>query len=334
MPNDKVRQTAKEMTSRTILAADESTNTIKKRLASIGVESNPETNRQYRQLLLTASGIENFVSGVILFDETIRQAADDGAPFAVLLSQKGIVPGIKVDLGTEKIPDRGEDTFTKGLDGLAERFAEYRRLGAGFSKWRAVFTIGDNYPSDETINRNASDLASYAKLSQEAEIVPIVEPEVLMEGAHSLDRDKEVTEKVLAAVFKELANQGVDMQGMILKPNMVTSGKDNSEQASVEIVAQKTLRVLQKTVAVEVPGIAFLSGGQSPDLATQHLNEMNKMRSTNESAYPWRLTASYGRALQGEALEAWGGKKENIGKAQEVFIGRAEKVYKASLGQL
>ncbi len=334
MPNDQLKQTTKDIVAKTILAADESTGTIKKRFATIGVESNPEINRQYRQLLFTAERVENYVSGVILYDETLRQAADDGVPFPTLLAKKGIVPGIKVDKGTLKIPGRMNDTFTQGLDDLGKRLSEYKELGARFAKWRSVFTISGDSPSELTIKRNSDDLALYALLCQEAGIVPIVEPEVLMEGEHSLELDKEITEKVLATVFQKLRDYAVVIQEVILKPNMITAGKNNSNQATVETVAQETLEALSKTVPMEVPGIAFLSGGQSPDLATQHLNSINKIRNSNQSKYPWRTTASYGRALQGEALEAWAGKKENISAAQKIFIARAEKVYKASLGQL
>ncbi len=334
MGSDNLRQVAKDVVSKTILAADESSGTIKKRFDTIGVESNPESNREYRQLLFTANGIENYVSGVILYDETVRQSSGNGVPFPEFLLEKHINPGIKVDKGTVKIPEFGEDIFTQGLDDLGERLLEYKKLGCVFAKWRAVFTIGDNHPSDLAIQRNASDLAIYALLSQESGIVPIVEPEVMMEGKHTFEQDKKVTEKVLVTVFEELSNYGVDMQGMILKPNMITAGTDNPNQVSSQEVAQETLNVLQKTVHKDVPGIAFLSGGQTPDLATQNLNEINKIRNKNPEKYPWRLTASYGRALQGETLEAWKGKKENIQYAQKVFISRAEKVYKASSGKL
>ncbi|MBI2641486.1 fructose-bisphosphate aldolase class I [Candidatus Roizmanbacteria bacterium] len=329
-----LHETAQKMVSRAILAADESTSTIKKRLATIGIESTPEVNRQYRQLLFTADGIENYVSGVILYDETIRQSTDGSIPFATLLEKKGIVPGIKVDKGTVAVSTLGVDKFTQGLDGLAKRLEEYKEFGAKFAKWRAVYTISDGSPTETIIERNAQDLALYAVLCQEAGIVPIVEPEVLMDGNHSIDQDKAVSEKVLKTVFNWLASYGVDPEGIILKPNMITSGKNHSQQASIEEVAEITVQVLKKTVPHNVPGIAFLSGGQSPELATTHLNEINKIRKKNQSEYPWRITASYGRALQGEALEAWSGKKENVQKAQKVFLTRAEKVYKASKGQL
>lgn len=331
MANNQLQKTAKDVVSKTILAADESTKTIKKRLATIGVESTPEINRQYRQLLFTTERIENFVSGVILYDETIRQKTDDGTPIAILLTKKGIVPGIKVDKGTVKIPGQAEETFTQGLDDLGKRLEEYKELGARFAKWRSVFTIADNFPTELTIKRNADDLALYALLCQEVGIVPIVEPEVIMDGQHSIEKDKEVTEKILTTVFKSLRDYKVDLAGIILKPSMVTSGKNNPNQADTETVAKETLDVLAKSVPKEVLGIAFLSGGQSPELATQNLNSINMLANTNKSQYPWRLTASYGRALQGEALEAWAGKSQNIQAAQKVFISRAEKVYNATI---
>lgn len=325
--------TASRILSKTILAADESTATIKKRLATVGIESTPEVNRQYRELLFTAEGIEQYVSGVILFDETIRQSTGDGTPFPKLLSEKGVIPGIKVDKGTVLVPSLAADTFTQGFDGLSKRLEEYKALGARFAKWRAVFTIAENHPSDTIIQRSAHDLALYALLCQEADIVPIVEPEVLMDGDHTLQEDRLVTGKVLSAVFEKLEEYGVSIEGMILKPNMVTSGKKNQSQASVETVTQLTLETLKEAVPATVAGIAFLSGGQTPDLATEHLNSINKVKKGN-AAYPWRITASYGRALQGEALEAWSGKEEQVKKAQRVFIARAEKVYRASLGKL
>lgn len=324
--------TAREVVSRTILAADESTSTIKKRLASIGVESNPETNRLYRQLLFTAPGVGDNVSGVILFDETIRQSDDAGTPLPKVLADQGIVPGIKVDQGTVDMPT-GEK-LTQGLDGLPARLSEYKALGARFAKWRAVITIGDGIPTEDCIGQNAKALSGYAKACQDAGIVPIVEPEVLMDGTHSFERDLEVTRTTLKTVFDELKNAGVDLTGIILKPNMVTSGTENPDQADVQKVAQTTLDVLAEIVPAQVPGIAFLSGGQSPDLATEHLNAINKIKNANPDKYPWRITASYGRALQGETLEAWGGKPENLNPAQDVFISRAEKVFKASNGEL
>lgn len=329
-----LRENARKIVSRSILAADESTGTIKKRFASIGIESTPEVNRLYRQLLFTAGGIEKYVSGVILYDETIRQSSDNKILFSALLEKMDISPGIKVDKGTVNVSTLGADKFTQGLDKLADRLAEYKELGAKFAKWRAVYTIDTTSPSDTIIERNAHDLAVYALLCQQADIVPIVEPEVLMDGGHPFEKDMAISEKVFTKVFELLKEYGVDFGGMILKPNMITSGKKNAKQADVKKVAEVTLKILKKTVPTSVAGIAFLSGGQSPDLATVHLNEINKVGNKNKSAYPWRITASYGRALQGEALEAWGGKKANVQMAQKIFITRAEKVYKASLGEL
>ena len=323
----------KQIVSKTILAADESTKTIQKRFDSIGVSSTPEVNREYRELLFSTPGIEEYVSGVILYDETIRQSDSKGVPFPQLLLKKGIAPGIKVDQGTKEVEGNSPDTITTGLNGLSERLKEYRSLGAQFAKWRAVFTITDKNPVEPTIQKNADDLAEYALLCQKEEVVPIVEPEVLMDGVHSFERDKEVTTQVLTTVFKSLKSKGVDLNGIILKPNMVTSGSKNTNQKSIEEVAQTTINSLQQTVPAEVQGIAFLSGGQSPDLATDHLREMNKLRNTATSKYPWRLTASYGRALQGETLEIWHGKKENMQNAQKTFIERAKKVYDASMGK-
>lgn len=335
MANVELESTAREVVSRTILAADESSGTIAKRFVKINVTSTPETNRTYRQLLFTAPGVENNVSGVILFDETIRQNDDTGNPFPKLLADQGIVPGIKVDQGTVDM-ESGEK-LTQGLDGLAGRLAEYGKLGARFAKWRAVITIGEGIPTDDCIEQNAKALAQYAKACQDADpkkIVPIVEPEVIMDGPHSFERCLEVTKKTLTTVFDELRNAGVDLTGMILKPNMVTSGTESPDQADVLKVAQTTLDLMAEVVPFEVPGIAFLSGGQSPDLATEHLNAINKIKNANPDKYPWRITASYGRALQGETLEAWGGKAENVKPAQQVFISRAEKVFKASNGEL
>lgn len=328
--------TAKHVVSRSILAADESTGTIKKRLASIGLDSTPEINRSYRQLLFTAPGIEKFVSGVILFEETLGQSSDDGTPFHKLLEDKDIAPGIKVDQGTEELSEQAPDTYTKGLEGLGDRLKTYGQKGAKFAKWRAVYKISEdgNHPSLAAIEKNANDLAEYAKACQENGIVPIVEPEVLMDGSHTIDICEKITEQVLSEVFTKLREKDVLLSGIILKPNMVTSGNTADTQADVSTVAKKTLEVLKKTVSPEVAGIAFLSGGQNPDLATSHLNEINKMKNQKLTEYPWRITASFGRALQDEALKTWMGKKENITAAQNAFIKRAEQVFKASNGQL
>lgn len=326
---------AQKTVSKAILAADESSGTIQKRFDTIGLTSSPELNRQYRQILFTAHGIDNYISGVILYDETIRQKSDDGTPFPEFLSKKGIVPGIKVDKGALPLPGMDPDTFTQGLDGLGERLIEYKKLGAGFAKWRAVITIeGSTAPRDIALERSAHDLALYALICQQHDIVPIVEPEVLMDGGHSFERDREVTTGMLSCLFEQIKAYGVYMPGIILKPNMITAGTTHSDQKSVSDVAQKTLDVLAETVPTDVPGIAFLSGGQSPDLATEHLNAINMLKNSDPVKYPWRITASYGRALQGETLEAWEGNSENVDRAKKIFIDRAHKVYQASLGTL
>ena len=328
---DKLIETAKKMVAKSkgILAADESTGTMTKRLDSIKVESTEENRRTYRGLLLSAPGMEKYISGVILYDETIRQKSDKGTMFGKLLLDKGVVPGIKVDTGAKNLAGFGEEKVTEGLDGLRERFAEYADLGAGFTKWRAVITIGSEMPTQEGIDANAHALARYAALAQEAGIVPIVEPEVLMDGDHSLERCEEVTGKTLERVFLELKKYKVILKGMILKPNMVISGKDCLQQASVEQVAEATVRCFKKHVPVEVPGCTFLSGGLSPDEATERLNAINKMADLS-----WEMSYSFGRALQAEALQAWEGKVENKEKMQETFMKRAEKVSMARDGKL
>ena len=302
-----------------VLAADESTGTIKKRFDSIGVESTEENRRAYRNLLFTTPGCEEYIGGVILYDETIRQASDDGTPFPQLLESKGIIPGIKVDTGAKPLAGSEGETVTEGLDGLRERLAEYRGLGARFAKWRATYTITDELPSQYCMDVNAHALARYAALCQEANIVPIVEPEVLMDGAHSLERCEEVTSETLSTVFRELHSHRVHLEGMILKPNMVISGKKAATRANPQQVAEATVRTLKRYVPSAVPGIAFLSGGQSAADATEHLNLMNKM-----GPLPWELTFSYGRALQDEALKAWAGKPENFAAGQKAFFRRAK----------
>lgn len=337
MSAEQLSATAREVVSRSILAADESSGTITKRLKSIGLESTPETNRTYRELLFSTPGIEQFVSGVILFDETIRQTANDGTPFPVLLADKGIVPGIKVDKGTVTLPGQSPDTFTQGIDDLGKRLAQYREMGARFAKWRAVYTISKEdgmHPSTTVVERNAHDLALYAALCQENDLVPIVEPEVLMEGSHAQVDCAITTEKVLSEVFGRLKDYHVSFSGMILKPNMVTPGSKTENQGDVEAVAFSTLDALRSSISADVSGIAFLSGGQSPDLATEHLNAINKVRNQHPSQYPWRITASFGRALQDEALKAWAGDVQNVVAAQSALLARAEKVYKASKGEL
>jgi fructose-bisphosphate aldolase, class I len=334
MKKELLEANAGRIVERTILAADESSGTIEKRLKTIDVRSTPETNRAYRLLLFETPGIERFVSGVILYDETIRQKTDAGQSIPQLLAQKGIVPGIKVDKGTVSLPGLGEDKFTQGLDKLGERLKEYSDLGAVFAKWRAVIAIDEKSPSPISVDRNAHDLALYAAICQENGLVPIVEPEVLMDGSHSMRDSKRITHQVLESVFRRLGEYGVHFGGMILKPNMVTPDKQRLKTVPANVVAITTLDVLRDTVPTDVRGIAFLSGGQSPEMATVNLNAINYLKNEEPNTCPWgRLTASYGRALQGEALEAWRGKAENISAAQTVFMRRAEKVYQASKGQ-
>src|SRR5919109_3512706 len=301
-----------------ILAADESDSTIKKRFDSIGVESTEENRRAYRDLLFTTEGMEEYFSGVILFDETIRQQADDGTPFPQLLASRGIIPGIKVDKGAKDLANAPGEKVTEGLDGLRGRLEEYRSLGARFTKWRAVITIGDGIPSEYCIWVNAHALARYAALSQDAGLVPIVEPEVLMDGGHTIERSFDVTSRTLHAVFTELRDQRVHYEQMLLKPNMVLSGYDCPEQASVQEFAEQTLRCFRRHVPAAVPGIVFLSGGQSDEDATVHLNAMNAM-----GPHPWELSFSYGRALQAPALKAWGGDRANAQAAQQAYLHRA-----------
>ncbi len=302
-----------------ILAADESDGTIKKRFDSIGAESTEENRRAYRDLLFTTEGVEEFISGVILFDETIRQSSSDGTPFPKLLESKDVIPGIKVDKGAKPLALAEGETVTEGLDGLRGRLEEYRELGARFTKWRAVITIGQDIPSEYCIWTNAHALARYAALSQEAGLVPIVEPEVLMDGGHTIERSFEVTSRTLHAVFTELRDQRVQPEGMLLKPNMVLSGYECPEQASHEEVAEETIRCFKRHVPSAVPGIVFLSGGQSDEDATTNLNAMNAL-----GEHPWQLSFSYGRALQAPALKAWGGKEENVEAAQQAYYHRAK----------
>ena len=317
-----LERTARDLVSpgRGILAADESTPTIKKRFDSIGVESLEETRRSYRDLLFSTDGAEEFISGVILFDETLRQSTDDGTPFSQLLSSKGITPGIKVDKGAKPLAGAPGETVTEGLDGLRERLEEYRSLGAGFAKWRAVIAIDEasGLPSDYCIEANAHALARYAALSVEQGLVPIVEPEVLMDGRHSIDVCFEATERTLRKVFAALAEYRVALRQILLKPNMVISGKECPEQAGPEEVARKTLDCFLRVIPADLPGIVFLSGGQSDVEATENLNSMNRIGS-----FPWQLSFSYGRALQTSTLAAWAGKEENKEAAQAAFFLRA-----------
>ena len=313
---------------RGILAADESSGTIAKRFEAIGVQSSENSRRDYRELLFRANAMKDAISGVILFDETIRQSAKDGTPLVKLIERAGSMPGIKVDKGTKPLPFCPEETITEGLDGLRERLIEYRNLGAKFAKWRAVIDIGPKMPSYACILTNAHALARYAALCQEEGIVPIVEPEVLMDGDHDADTCYMVTEWVLKTTFEQLYYQKVQLEGIILKPNMVVPGKKCAKRVSVEEVAEKTVRVLKACVPAAVPGIAFLSGGQSDEEATAHLDAMNRI-----GGVPWKLTFSYGRALQAAPQKAWSGKAENVGKAQHAFAHRARMNGLASLGQ-
>ena len=310
-----------------ILAADESTGTIKKRFDAIGVDSTEETRRFYRQLLFTAPGMEEFIGGVILYDETIRQATDDGTPFVEVLASKGVVPGIKVDTGAHDLALHPGEKITEGLDGLRARLEEYRELGARFAKWRAVITIGDGIPSVACIRANAHALARYAALSQEAGIVPIVEPEVLMDADNTIERCYDVTSRTLKWTFHELHVQGVDLHGTLLKPNMVISGKGCAEQAPSSRIAELTIDCFLNHVPAAIPGIVFLSGGQSEVEATENLNAINQIGG------PWPLSFSYGRALQASALEAWGGEASNADAAQAVFVRRARMNALAAAGE-
>jgi fructose-bisphosphate aldolase, class I len=302
-----------------ILAADESSGTIEKRFRSIDVASTEEHRRAYRELLFATEGAGEFIGGVILFDETIRQAAADGTPFPVLLDRQGIIPGIKVDKGAKELAGFPGEKVTEGLDGLRERLASYRDLGAKFTKWRAVITIGDGIPTRTCIDANADALARFAALSQEAGLVPVVEPEVLMDGDHTIERCFEVTADTLSAVFAALRQHCVRFDGMLLKPNMVLSGSDCPEQAGVHQVAEATVRCLRDNVPASVPGIVFLSGGQSDEVATAHLNAMNRL-----GPQPWQLSFSYGRALQAPALKAWKGEPANGPAAQKAYYHRAK----------
>ncbi len=301
-----------------ILAADESSPTIKKRFDGIGVESTEQTRQAYRQMLFTTEGASDHISGVILYDETLRQSADDGTPFAELLDAKGIIPGIKVDMGAKDLSGFPGEKITEGLDGLRDRLSEYWDLGARFAKWRAVIDIAEGIPTDFCLDANAHALARYASLCQERSIVPIVEPEILMDGEHTIETCYDVTTRTLRKVFNQLADHRVALAGIILKPNMVIAGKKCSRQASVEDVARRTIECFNNTVPAEVPGICFLSGGQSDEQATANLNAMNALGS-----HPWQVSFSYGRALQAPALKAWGGKPENLEAGKAALAHRA-----------
>ena len=303
-----------------ILAADESTGSIQKRLESIGVESTEETRRAYRDVLLTTKGMGEFISGVIMFDETIRQSSANGTSFVKALQDAGVIPGIKVDTGAKPLSKSPGETVTEGLDGLRDRLIEYRGLGAKFTKWRAVIDIaGDDIPSGYCINVNAHALARYASLCQDEGLVPIVEPEVLMDGDHTIERCDQVTRETLSVVFAELEAQRVDLAGMLLKPNMVVPGKKSSAQVDHRKIAEMTVAALKASVPEAVPGIVFLSGGMSDEDATARLNEMNKL-----GPHPWQLSFSYGRALQAPALKTWKGDPTNVEAAQRAFYHRAK----------
>tara|TARA_Y100000768_G_scaffold360179_1_gene317236 strand:+ start:4573 stop:5580 length:1008 start_codon:yes stop_codon:yes gene_type:complete len=312
-----------------ILAADESTPTCTKRFDSIGVESTFENRNEYRDLLMTASGMEDYIGGVIMFDETLHQSTthDNKTPFADHLISKGVIPGIKVDKGAKELAGFSGEKVTEGLDGLRDRLKEYYEMGARFAKWRAVITIGDDIPSLACYEANAHALARYAAMCQESGLVPIVEPEVLMNGTHTIEKCYEVTDMALKITFDQLKKQNVSLEGMVLKPNMVISAIDCPEQASVKKVANMTLKCLKENVPNEVTGIAFLSGGQSSDVATAHLNAMNAM----DDNLPWNLTFSYGRALQQDALNIWQG--SNRSEAQKAFLRRAKANSLATMGK-
>lgn len=310
-----------------LLAADESIKTITKRFEKIGLESSPETDLAYRKMLFTTPGADEFLSGVILFDETIRQSID-GVSVAQYLVNKGIVPGIKVDKGAVPMPNSPQEKVTEGLDGLEERLDEYKQMGAKFTKWRAVIKIGEEIPTDVCLEENAQILAKYAKLVQDAGLVPIIEPEIIRDGAHEIQKCAEATLRTLKAVFGKINAHQVALEGLLLKPNMVTAGEDNPNQASAQEVAKATIEVLLESVPKEVPGILFLSGGQTPDTATENLDAICKLGG------PWALGYSFARALQGEALEIWQGKDENVQAAQKAFYERGKKVSLARQGKL
>ena len=311
-----------------ILAADESTGTIKKRFDSINTESTEKIRRDYREMLFQAEGMKNNIGGVILFEETLKQNAADGTSLVNVISSQGALPGIKVDKGLTLMNEDSEQTVTNGLDDLNQRCQEFYEIGAKFTKWRAVITIGDNIPTDACINENMLRLADYAKIVQSNNMVPIVEPEVLMDGSHSIDDCYNVTSRVLKSLFQHLKDKNVDIKGTILKPNMIISGTNCTEQAGVQEVAEKTVKCLLENVPEDLPGIAFLSGGQSDIDATAHLDAMNKI-----GGFPWKLSFSYGRALQQAALKAWMGKEENMNNAQAAFSHRALMNKKAALGK-
>jgi fructose-bisphosphate aldolase, class I len=312
-----------------ILAADETPRTLTRRFDALNIHSTPETRRMYREMLFTTSGIARFISGAIMQDETIHQQSSNGTPFATVLSQQRIIPGIKVDAGAKPLAGAPDETVTEGLDGLRDRLKDYAQMGARFAKWRAVIHIGDSLPTSRCVLANAHALARYAALCQEQGLVPIVEPEVLMDGSHTIERCEEVTGQVLQATFEALFEQRVCLEGMLLKPNMVIAAKECPHQASVEEVAQATLRCLRRRAPAAVPGIVFLSGGQTHLAATSHLNAINQL----DGPKPWKLSFSFGRALQDEALRAWRERPENVPLGQRAFAHRVECVSSAAQGR-
>jgi len=330
MDLQRLESTAKELVpeGKGILAADESFGTIEKRFDAVNIDSSEEIRRQYREMLFTTEGIGEYLSGVILFDETIRQESSDGTLLPQVLERQGIVPGIKVDRSTVELPLSPNEKYTQGLDGLRERLEEYVEMGARFTKWRAVITIGDGIPTVKCIESNARALALYAAFSQEAGLVPIVEPEVLIEGDHSIERSFEVNEWTLKRTYAALYEQGVHLEGTLLKPNFVINGKDAPEQAPVEDVARYTIECFLRSVPAAVPGIVLLSGGQSGEDATAHLNAMNTMYDT----LPWEISFSWARALQQKPMEIWGGEEANVEEAQKVFHHRARMASAARAG--
>lgn len=328
-----LKETAKKMVApgKGILAADESASTCQKRFDSVGVECTEETRRQYRQTIFMAPSVEQYLSGVILYDETIRQKTDDGTPIPEYLAKKGIMPGIKVDMGAKDMALHPNEKITEGLDGLRERLTEYKAMGAKFAKWRAVITIGNDIPSEACIHSNAHALARYAALCQEADIVPMVEPEVLIDGDHTIERCFEITEETLEELFEELERQHVALEGVILKASMVIAGKKATKQSSVDEVADQTLRVLKEEVPPNLAGVVFLSGGQGDEQSTAHLNKMNQM---GQGKLPWPLSFSYSRAIQNPVLKIWAADtKANVGKAQEALLFRAKMNSLASQGK-
>lgn len=311
-----------------VLAADESLSTAKKRLESVGVEDSEENRRMYRELFFMAKDVGNYLAGVILFDETFRQSASDGTPFVKLLASRGVMPGIKVDMSTKPMPGHGEEVFTQGLDGLAERLEEYAAGGATFTKWRSVIRIGEDMPSDMNLLENAVAMAHYAAAVQAAGMVPIVEPEVLLEGSHTIEQAEEVTTKTLQRIFEELTNYNVDLAGTVLKSSMVLAGDSAEAQSNPEEVAEATLRTFENAVPKELPSIVFLSGGQTPEQATDNLRTI-----AQQNKGPWQISFSYARALQGPSLEIWRGQDENIPAAQAEFLKRLEATSAAQRGE-